>query len=113
MTRTRTPAALLARDHDVRGLDVAVDDAARVAVLEGVGDLDRRCRRPRRGAATASRIRRSRFVPLDERHDEEERALVPAEVVDRHDGRVVHLGDELRLALEALLDLGRQVASRR
>ena len=36
----------------------------------------------------------------------------PAEVVDRHDGRVVHLGDELGLALEALLELGRQVARR-
>ena len=32
--------AFFARDHDVLGLDVAVDDAARVAVVEGVGDLD-------------------------------------------------------------------------
>ena len=60
-----------------------------------------------------SRIRRSRFVPADERHHEEERALVAAEVVDRDDRRVVHLRDDLRLALEALLELRREVAARR
>ena len=48
-------------------------------------------------------------MPLRDGHHEEERALVTPEVVDRHDRGVVHLGDELGLALEALLDLGRQV----
>ena len=108
MTRTRDAGALLARDHDVRGLDVAVDDAARVAVVERVGDLD---------PDVHDLAEVQRLVPdqpqqvraLRDGHDEEERALVPPEVVDRHDRRVVHLGDELGLALEALLDLGRQV----
>ena len=108
MTRTRDAGALLARDHDVRGLDVAVDDAARVAVLERVGDLD---------PDVHDLAEVQRLVPdqpqqvraLRDGHHEEERALVTPEVVDRHDRGVVHLGDELRLALEALLDLGRQV----
>ena len=34
---------------------------------------------------------------------------MPAEVVDRDDGGVVHLRDDLGLALKALLELGRQV----
>ena len=102
-------AALLARHHDVGGLDVAVDDSPRVAVVEGLGDLDADVH----DLAEAQRLvadQAQQGRPADERHDEEERALVPAEVVDRHDRRVVHLGDELGLALEALLELGRQVA---
>ena len=107
MTRTRTAGALLARDHDVGGLDVAVDDAARVAVVEGVGDLDADvddvAQAQRLVADQAQQVRAA-----DERHDEEERALVPAEVVDRDDGRVVHLRDDLGFALEALLELRRR-----
>ena len=110
MTRTRTRrAALLARDHDVGGLDVAVNDAARVAVVEGLGDLDADVH----DLAEAQRLvadQAQQGRPADERHDEEERALVAAEVVDRHDRRVIHLGDDLRLALEALLELRGQVA---
>ena len=37
---------------------------------------------------------------------------MPAEVVDRDDGRVVHLRHQLRLALEALLGLGAQLGRR-
>ena len=105
-------AAFLARDHDVGRLDVAVDDAARVAVVEGLGDLDPDVD----DLAEAQRLvadQAQQGRPADQRHDEEERALVPAEVVDRDDGRVVHLGDDLRLALEALLELGASGRSRR
>ena len=111
ITRTRTGAALLARDHDVRGLDVAVDDAARVAVVERLGDLDADVD----DLAEAQRLvadQPEQVRAADERHDEEERALVAAEVVDRDDRGVVHLRDDLRLALEALLELRRVRSSR-
>ena len=52
---------------------------------------------------------RAQVRALHERHDEVKRVLVPAEVVDGDDGRVVHLRDELRLALEALLGLGAEL----
>ena len=104
-------AAFLARDHDVGGLDVAVNDAARVAVVEGLGDLDADVH----DLAEAQRLvadESQQGRPPDQRHDEEERPLVSAEIVDRDDRRVVHLGDQLRLALEALFELGRQIARR-
>ena len=105
-------AAVLARHHDVGRLDVAVDDAARVAVVEGIGDLDPDVH----DLAQAQRLVADQALqvrPADERHHEEERALVAAEVVDRNDRRVVHLRDELRLALEALLELRSSGRSRR
>ncbi len=80
-------------------------DAASVTVIERLGgldaDLDHLVERPRPvGEEGAQR------APLDDRHDEEERALVVAEVVDGDDRRVVEPRDELRLALEALASGG-------
>ena len=83
-------------------------DAARVAVVERVGDLDPDVD----DVAEAQRLlpEQARQVrSADDRHHEEERALVPPEVVDRDDGGVVHLPDDLRLPLEALLELGREI----
>ena len=105
------PGAVLAGDHDVGRLDVAVDDPARVAVLERVGHLDPDVHH----LAEVQRLvpdQPQQVRALRDGHHEEERALVTPEVVDRHDRGVVHLGDELGLALEALLDLGRQVRRR-
>ena len=62
---------------------------------------------PRLSACSADQARQVRSA--DDRHHEEERALVPPEVVDRDDGGVVHLRDDLRLALEALLGLGGEI----
>jgi hypothetical protein len=104
-------ARVVARGHDVLGLDVAVDDAAGVAVVERVGDL-------RPDVEDVAEAQRALAEELPEvrgrqhRHDEEERPLVAAEVVDRHDGRMVHLRDDLSLALEAFLGVLREVPGR-
>ena len=101
----------LPRDHDVGRLDVAVHDAARVAVFQGVGDLD----------ADVDDIAQAQgLLPdqaqqgraADQGHHEEERALVPPEVVDGDDGGVVHLGDDLGFPLEPPLDIGSEVGRR-
>ena len=102
---------LVARRHDVLGLDVAVDDASGVAVVERVGDL-----RPHvEDVAEAERALAEELPQVrgsEHRHDEEERSLVPPEVVDRNDGRVVHLRDDLGLPLEALFGVLREVPGR-
>ena len=85
-----------------------MDDVARVAVFEGVrdlhGDVENLAQAQRPVPEDAAEVR-----ALDERHDEEEGAIVASEVVDRDDPGMVHLRDDLRLALETLLDLGRQL----
>ena len=104
-------ARVVARRHDVLGLDVAVDDAAGVAVVERLGDL----RPDVEDVAEAERTfaqERPQVRAGQDRHDEKESPLVPAEVVDRDDGRVVHLRDDLGLSLESLLGVLREVPGR-
>ncbi len=104
-------AGVVARGHDVLGLDVAVDDAAGVAVIERVGDL----RPDVEHVAEAQRPLAQKLAEVrvrEHRHDEEERSLVPPEVVDRHDGRVVHLRDDLGFPLESLLGVLREIPGR-
>ena len=104
-------ARVVARRHDVLGLDVAVDDAAGVAVVERLGDL----RPDVEDVAEAERAfaqERPQIRARQDRHDEEQGPFVPPEVVDGHDAGVVHLGHDLGLALEALLGVLREVAGR-
>ena len=69
----------------------------------------------RHGDADVDDVADGQGVPLEQRsqartghdrHDQVERVFVPAEVVDGHDARMIHLRDELRLAPKALLVFG-------
>ena len=104
-------APVLARRHDVLGLDVPVDDAAGVAVVEALGNLDADVENvPETERPVAEEMPEVR--PRQHGHDEEESPLVPAEVVDRNDGRVVHLRDDLGFPLEPFFGVLRQVSGR-
>ena len=92
----------VAGEQQVLGLDVAVDHAVPVRVLERPGGL---------GGDPKRRVHRQLPLPpepvaerlaLDERHGEPELAGGLARVVDREDVRVLQPGGELDLALEAL-----------
>src|SRR5690606_25595735 len=87
-------------DEDVARLDVLVDEAEGVDVVEGAGELDEDldddlARRPLEEVAEG--------VAVDQLLSEEERVLLlrAAEVVDRREVRVVELGEEAELVLEA------------
>ncbi len=101
------PTSLLAGHHDVFRLDVAVDHSSRVAVVEGLCDVDAYVEGVPQGQRAVAQ-KRPEAGPLDDGHHEEKRALVAAHVVDRDDGRVIHLRDELCFAAEARLQLGAQ-----
>ena len=93
--------AALARDHDVRGLDVAVDDAAVVHVIEGARDLHRDDRGDVVGQAAAALEQVIQVDAADVLHHDEERAPLAMEVVDMDDVFVLEAGQGAGLALEA------------
>ena len=96
----------VAVDHDVLGLDIAVDDAVLVRVLEGLRDLGGEKQRLRRGEpALAVDILLERDA-LDELHDDILHRERMAHIVHRDDVRVAEHGDGLRLGLELRLELG-------
>ncbi len=86
-------------DEDVRRLQVAVEDASQVGVLDGLGGLDHQG-----GCGTGPFAERFELIgevaPLDELHAEIALAVVLAHLVDRHDAGVVEQGDRLGLVLE-------------
>ena len=101
----REVAVLLAGgdcDQDVRGLDVAVDEALLVRRVERIGDLGEELDRASRleGALLGEDLRE--VAALDVAHGEEEDAVLLARLEDRDDVRVVEGGGDLRLPQEAL-----------
>ena len=91
--------------HDVVGLDVAVDDAALVRVLERAGDLPGEMQRlPPAERAAALHIHLERD-PVDILHHEVFDVVRAADVVDRDDVVVGELGDRVRLREEAAAEL--------
>ena len=89
------------RDHGVGGLDVAVDDAARVGLLQRRGHLLPEVDDPVH-VERAAREKLAQVLALDVLHGDEVRPLVDADVVDVRDVRVVEGRSGARLALEPL-----------
>ena len=92
------------RDEDVRGLDVAVDEALLVRGVERLGDLGEELDRALRLERTVLRDELGEVGALDVAHGEEEHAVLLARLVDGDDVRVVERGGDPRLAQEALAE---------
>ncbi len=91
--------AALGRDHDVAGLQIAVDHASLVSGGQCARDLKREIDHAFDGGDVAfeKRVERS---PLDELHGEEANASVFLDGVKDDDVRVIERGDGARFALE-------------
>ncbi len=110
-------AAARGRDHHIGRLDVAVDDAVLLRVVERVGHLrgDLR-RRGERGARQLAQHLLQR-ASLEQLHRDVGHAGVLADVEDGDDIRMVEAAGRARFAQEALAhlvqDLGRQLRQQR
>ena len=98
-------------EHDVAGLQIAVDDAGAMRGLECRGDLTGVAQRLRERERSGGEPRGER-VPVQQLHHDVVGAAVDADVVDRADVRVVEGGDRARLAGEAIAGGGRRSAGR-
>jgi hypothetical protein len=95
----------VAADHDVRGLHVAVDDAALVRVLQGVGNgHDQLGRLAERQLPRREQVRQRH--PLDEVAHQVRQAVGLADLVDGHHRGVPELCHAAGLAQEAV-EVGR------
>jgi hypothetical protein len=99
-------AARLAVEQDVVGLDVTVDDTAKVRVGERVGDFGEDAPHFIEWLARLAREVRREVAASDERHDEPGDPFALADIVDGNDVRVRQLRGHLRLAREAGADGG-------
>jgi hypothetical protein len=89
-------------DEDVAGLDVAVDDAARVRELEALEDLHQDLGKDLELRTVAGDQVIAEAAAHHALHRDERVLVVLAVLVDRDDARVVEVAGRLRLALEAL-----------
>ncbi len=92
-------------EHDVAGLQVAVDDPGAVGAVQGVGDL------PADAEDVGQRQRAAREplgqrLPVDQFHDQIVDSTFAPHVVQSADVRMIERGHRARLALEARADLG-------
>ena len=87
-------------EHDVAGLEVAVDDAGAVRAVERVGDLRADAQHVGERQRPAREARGQRLA-LDQLHHQVVGVALAADVVQRADVRMVEARDRLRLALEA------------
>jgi hypothetical protein len=99
------------RDLDVRGLQIAVDDAFLVSGLEGIGDLPSNCERIRNGDRTIEHTIRQ-CLAFDELEDQGTNPLALFKAMDSADVRVIECREHPRFAFEASepLRIGREPA---
>ena len=88
--------------HDVAGLDVAVDDAVLVRERQALGDLQRDVHRLRRGHRALAHAR-AQLGALQQLHRHVGEVVLLAEIEDGDDVGVRELAGGLRLQHEALL----------
>ena len=98
-------------EEEVVGLEVTVDDTARVRGLEAVAHLDCELDHGLRGHRPAPQSL-PKGLPFEELQHEVGTALAGADVVDGQDVRVGESGDGPRLVLEGAQTLGRGLAVR-
>jgi hypothetical protein len=100
-------------DHDVRGLDVAVDEPSVVCGVQRVGDVADDLDGALDGERPEIGQQLVEVAAVDPQHRQVEVAVVLAGLVDRHDARMVDPRDELSLTQQALAVLLVQCAHRR
>jgi hypothetical protein len=102
-SRAREPKSIelgaALREHDVAGLQIAVDDTRAVRPVERVGNLDADPERLAARKRAFAEARRERFA-FDELHDEVVDVAFATHVVEDADVGMVEPRDGLRLALE-------------
>ena len=104
LTKSRCAVAL--DEHDVVGLEIAVDDAGGVRVLERAQDLAHDLRARARGGSGPAAMPSDSDCAREELHHQEQRAVGgAAEVGDGDDVRVGEAAGGLGLALEAAREL--------
>jgi hypothetical protein len=95
-------------EHDVGGLHVAMDHAVTMSLIEGIGDLDgvpKGFLQGQRVVATPAQPRGQCFA-LEIFHHEVVGAVVPADVVNGTDVRVIEAGNRPGFAAEPLAPRG-------
>ena len=107
MPKSMTLAVPVVVDHDVRRLEVAMDDPDLVDGGQALRDLDRRRRRPRPAGRGPARSRSFSVAPADQLHRDVLQAAVFAVFVDAADVPVADLARELDLGAEARRHLRR------
>ncbi|MEZ5061445.1 MAG: hypothetical protein R2700_08020 [Solirubrobacterales bacterium] len=96
--------ALPRLDEDVAGLDVAMDETARVSDVEGTSDLCQQRRRARGVDRPARDQEAPQVGAVDQVHGHEEAAVLLPRVMDRNDVGMAQRHRDPRLRTEALAE---------
>src|SRR5207247_601487 len=93
------------REHDIAGLEVAMNETLAMRLVERVGDFGRDAQRlGNRQRATLETLRKR--LALDVLHHQEVHSVLVADVEERADVGVVQARDGARLAVEARPQIG-------